>query len=123
LRHVKAKKTGGLEREAKNPYCFHHCHHWLYSPKWAWAFLSECCHWLLSWAAVNKFLQPDFLVSSSTPSVQFDFGWSRPHWPPWFVHNIFFMRFVSLHSCNIACPPQPAGFDYLNHTWLIAEIF
>jgi hypothetical protein len=66
----------------------HNYYHWLYSPRWALASWSKCRQRLLSRTAVNQFLQPSFLASSSTLSVHLDSGRPRPRWPPGFVHDI-----------------------------------
>jgi hypothetical protein len=47
-------------------------HHRLYNPGWALASSSKCCQHPLSRASTHQFLQPSFLVSSSTPSIQID---------------------------------------------------
>jgi hypothetical protein len=34
---------------------------------------------------------------------------------------IFFRQFVFVHSCDMACPPQPGGFYYVNYIWFILQ--
>ena len=75
-------------KSSKGEFVFFYYHHRFYSPRWALACVSNCRQRLLSWAAVNQFLQPNFLASSFTPSIHPDFGWPCPRWPPGFVHNI-----------------------------------
>ena len=41
-------------------------HHQFYSPWWVLASSSNCCQQPLSWASARWFLQPSFVVSSST---------------------------------------------------------
>jgi len=60
-----------------------------YSPGWALASWSKCCQRPLCWAFTRHFLQPSFLVFSSTPSIHLDFSQPCRHWPPGFVHSIF----------------------------------
>jgi hypothetical protein len=81
---------------------FHHHYYRLYSPRWALASSSKFCQRFLSWAAVNQFLQPSFLVSFSTPSVHLDFCRPLSRWSSGFIHNIFLGN--SFRSIRAALP-------------------
>ena len=64
-----------------------------------WPPQAKCHQQPLSWAVASQFLQPSFLVSSSTLSVHLNFGRPHPHWPPGFVHSIFLGNsFSSIHT-------------------------
>ena len=93
-------------------------HHRLYSPRWALASSKNCRQPLLSWAAINQFLQPSFFVSSSTPSLHLDFGRPRPRWPPEFVHNTFIRN--SLSSIRAT---WPAHLNLLYYTYYVSYIW
>ena len=68
----------------------------------------------LSWEAASQFLQTNFLASSSTPSINLDFGLSRPHWPSRFVHNIFLGN--SFSSIRTKCPFHLSQLDFITLT-------
>jgi len=89
----------------------HHHHHRLYSPGRALASSSKCRQWPLSWAFFRQFPQPNFLASSSTPSIHFDFGRPRPHWPPGSVHNIFSGN--SFSSIRTTWPSHLSLLDFI----------
>jgi hypothetical protein len=64
-------------------------HHRLYSPGLALASSSKFRQRPLSCTSARQFLQPNFLESSSTPSIHFDIGQLRPL-DPQRVHSIVF---------------------------------
>jgi hypothetical protein len=71
----------------------------------------------LSWASASQFLQPCFLSSSSTPSIQIYFGRPRLRWPPGFFHNVFLGN--TLSSIRTIWPAHLSLLDFITLTHLV----
>jgi len=74
-------------------------HHQVYSPGWALSSSGKCRQRPLYWASASPFLQPRYLVSSSTLSIRLDFGRPRPRWSPGFECNERTFQ-VPVFNCN-----------------------
>ena len=54
---------------------------------------------------------PSFLASSSTPSINLDFGQPHPRWPPGFVPNVFLGN--SFSSIRTTWPAHLSLLDFI----------